>query len=73
MRVYYTNRNIIYLNQKYSDCGGIGYENYCCKSYGEYFIFYNLANILRGKNKRKILGSIIKGVQDGKKMAQAIK
>lgn len=72
MRVYYTNRNIIYLNKKYSKYGGIGYESYGCKSYPEYFLFYNLANILRGKNKGKILSSIIKGVQDGKKMADTI-
>lgn len=73
LRIYYTNRNLIYLNEKHKDHGGIGYESYNCKSYIEFFIFYNLFSIIRGKNKIKILKSIYNGVKDGKKLVSDLK
>lgn len=65
MRVYYTNRNIIYLNKKFSDYGGIGYENYNCNSYFGFQICFNLASLLRGKDKIQIIRAIISGMRDG--------
>lgn len=67
MRVYYTNRNVIYLNKKFSNYGGIGYDCYKCKSYLGFNICFNLASFLRGKNKIKILKAIFCGMRDGLK------
>ena len=68
LRIYYTNRNIIYLNNKLKKYGGIGYESYNCKNYFEFFILYNFATIIRGREKKKIIEKIVQGVKDGKKM-----
>jgi rhamnosyltransferase len=73
IRIYYTNRNIIYLNKMHRNYGGIGYENYNCKSYLSFFLLFNLASILRGGNKNKIFTAIVEGVHDGRKKAKNIK
>ena len=65
LRVYYTNRNLIYLNKKYKYYGGIGYDTYCCHTYAGFMITFNLSSLLRGKYKMKILSSIIRGVREG--------
>ena len=71
LRVYYTNRNILYLNKKYRNFGGIGYkENYYCNTYLGFLICFSLASLIRGKNKRKILTAIISGIRDGKSKAK---
>ncbi len=67
-RVYFTNRNIIYLNRKFKKYGGIGYECYSCNTYLGFCITFSLASLIRGKNKIKILKAIINGIKDGKKM-----
>jgi rhamnosyltransferase len=67
MRVYYTNRNIIYLNKKLFNYGGIGYTSYGCNNYFQFMIIFNLAAFVRGKEKMKILKAIIKGIRDGKR------
>lgn len=67
-RVYYTNRNVIYLNKKFKKYDGIGYECYSCNSYFGFWIVFNLASFVRGKQKKKILKAIFTGVRDGKKM-----
>lgn len=64
-RVYYTNRNIVYLNKKFKNYGGIGYDCYKCKSYLGFQICFNLTSILRGKNKIQIFKAIISGTKDG--------
>ncbi len=66
LRVYYTNRNIEYLNRKYINYGGIGYDCYSAKNKFQFNIFFNLASIIRGKNKIKIFKAIRKGKKDGK-------
>jgi len=71
-RVYYTNRNIIYLNRKYKNNGGIGYDNYHCKTYFGFMICFSFASLLRGKEKEKIFNAIIKGIRDGNKKASEI-
>lgn len=70
VRVYYTNRNVIYLNKKHKQYGGIGYESYYCKSFVEYYVSFNLASILRGSKKIQILKAVIKGTIDGIKISR---
>lgn len=72
-RVYYTNRNIIYLNKKFAKYGGIGYEdNYNAKSYLGFFISFSVASLIRGTDKKSILKSIVLGIRDGKRLADTI-
>lgn len=70
LRVYYTNRNIIYLNKKFEKVGGIGYESYSSNSYLGFFIGFNIPSIIRGSQKIKIFKAINKGIKDGKKAAK---
>lgn len=65
-RVYYTNRNIIYLNKKLKKFGGIGYQSYNTTNYFGFWIAFNLPSILRGDNKLEIIKSVYKGIKDGK-------
>lgn len=65
MRVYYSNRNVIYLNKKFKNYGGIGYDCYKCNSYLGFQICFNLASFIRGKEKVKILNAIFNGMRDG--------
>lgn len=65
LRVYYTNRNVIYLNKKFRNHGGIGYDCYRCRSYLGFQICFNLASFCRGKNKTKILKAIVNGMKAG--------
>lgn len=67
MRVYYSNRNVIYLNQKFKNYGGIGYDCYKCNSYLGFQICFNAASLVRGKQKLKILRAIVTGIIDGHK------
>lgn len=65
MRVYYTNRNIIYLNKKMKKYGTVGYENYNCKSYMGFIISFMLPSIFRAQEKAKVIKATIKGIKDG--------
>lgn len=65
MRIYYTNRNILYLNKKLKRYGGIGYESYNCNSYVGFIICFIIPSFLRAKEKRKVLKAIIRGIMDG--------
>lgn len=65
LRVYYTNRNIIYLGKKLKKYGGIGYESYSSKSYAGFIISFVLPSILRAQNKITVLKSTITGIRDG--------
>ncbi len=67
LRVYYTNRNIIYLNKKMKEYGNVGYENYNCKGYFGFIISFMLPSILRAQEKRKVIKATIDGVIDGVK------
>ena len=68
LRVYYTNRNIIYLNKKLKKYGGIGYESYSSKSYAGFIASFILPSILRAQDKRAVLKSTITGIRDGIKL-----
>lgn len=65
MRVYYTNRNIIYINKKMRRYGKVGYENYNCKGYLGYIFCFMLPSILRAQDKKKVLKATICGFKDG--------
>lgn len=65
LRVYYTNRNIIYVNKKLKKYGSVGYENYNCKGYIGFVISFMIPSILRGGKKIDVLKATVKGVKDG--------
>ena len=67
MRVYYTCRNIIYLNKKFKNYGGIGYrENYNCDTFFGFLICFVLPSIIRADEKMKTIKAVIKGFNDGR-------
>lgn len=65
LRVYYTNRNIIYVNKKLKKYGSVGYESYNCKSYIGFIISFMIPSILRAGGKIDVLRATVKGVKDG--------
>lgn len=67
LRVYYTNRNVIYLNKKMKKYGPVGYENYNCKGYIGFIISFMIPSILRAQDKKSVLKATIRGICDGKK------
>lgn len=70
IRVYYTCRNILYLNKKFSYYGGIGYEyNYNCKSFLGFLICFVLPSILRADERVKVIKAVMYGFRDGKRLA----
>ena len=68
MRVYFENRNIIYLNKKYKQYGGIGYANHHCKTYFGFFLTFSVYSWLASDKKREVYKAIINGIKDGKKV-----
>lgn len=73
LRVYYVHRNLIYLNKKFVDYGGIGYENFYCKSFVGFLLYFTLPSLVRGSQKLKILKAIVKGLKDGIILSRKIK
>lgn len=65
MRVYYTCRNIIYVNKKLRNYEKTAYSNYHCKGYFGFIIAFILPSFLRAKNKWLVLKEIIRGTKDG--------
>ena len=71
MRVYYTCRNIIYLNKKFKDYGGIGYkDNYNCHTFFGFIICFVLPSILRADKKIEVIKAVKRGFREGKIKAQ---
>lgn len=67
-RVYYTCRNILYLNKKFKNYGGIGYkENYNCNNFIGFIVCFVLPSILRADNKIKVIKAVCEGFSHGKK------
>lgn len=64
-RVYYTNRNIIYVNRKLANYGSTAYQNYNCKGYPGFWISFNLPSFLRAQDKKVVWRAIWKGRRDG--------
>lgn len=67
MRVYYTNRNIIYVNRKLKKYGKTAYQNYNCKGYLGFLISFSIPSFLRAQKKGKVFMAIINGISDGYK------
>lgn len=65
VRVYYTNRNIIYVNRKLVDYAPVAYQNYNCKGYFGFWITFNAPSLLRAREKKAVLKAIFKGRQEG--------
>jgi GT2 family glycosyltransferase len=66
-RVYYVHRNLLYLNKKFKKYGGIGYENFYCKSFIGFLMYFTIPSIIRGKDKFYIAKAAINGLYDGYK------
>lgn len=68
-RVYYTCRNILYLNKKFQKYGGIGYkDNYNCHTFVGFLICFVLPSILRADKKRETFNAVVRGFKDGKRV-----
>ena len=65
LRVYYVHRNLIYLNKKFKNYGGIGYENFYCKSFMGFLLYFTLPSIVRAQNKIQTIKAAITGLYDG--------
>ncbi|WP_022776090.1 glycosyltransferase [Butyrivibrio sp. AE2015] len=67
-RVYYTCRNVLYLNKKFKEYGGIGYkENYNCNTFLGFILCFVIPSILRADRKIEVIVAIKNGFYDGKK------
>lgn len=66
-RVYYTCRNIIYVNKKLKRYGKTAYENYNCKGYFGFLISFVIPSILRANRKIQVLIAATTGTYDGLK------
>ena len=67
LRIYYTCRNIIYVNRKMRNYGKIAYENYNCKGYGGFVISFILPSVLRADKKIEVIKAAWRGTRDGRK------
>ena len=65
LRVYYTNRNIIYLNKKMKKFGKVGYENYNCSGYVGFVFAFLIPSIVRAQDKKKVISATLHGIVDG--------
>lgn len=67
MRIYYVHRNLLYLNKKFKKHGGIGYENFFCKNFMNFLVYFTLPSILRAEKKLEVVKAVLKGFRDGRK------
>lgn len=66
VRVYYTCRNILYVNKKLQKYGKTGYkENYNCSSYFGFIFCFIIPSFLRSNNKIITLKAIYDGTKEG--------
>lgn len=67
-RVYYTCRNVIYLDKKFRNYGGIGYkDNYNCNTFVGFLLCFVLPSILRSDRKTETIRAVKNGLKDGVK------
>lgn len=72
-RVYFTCRNVLYLNKKFENYGGIGYqENYNCDTFFGFLICFVLPSILRSNKKVKTIKAVLNGFKEGRACDVAI-
>lgn len=67
LRVYYTNRNIIYVNKKLKKYGTVAYENYNCRGYVGFLISFVIPSILRASDRKEVFKATYNGIIDGAK------
>lgn len=67
MRVYYTSRNIIYINKKLRNYGKVGYSNFNCNGYLGFVVYYLIPSFVRSHKKITTLKAIFKGTIEGKR------
>lgn len=67
MRVYYENRNVLYLNKKYKNYGGIGYANHHCKTYIGFFLTFSVYSWIVTDKKKEVYRAIKNGIRDGRR------
>lgn len=68
MRVYYTCRNILYINKKLKKYGKTGYkDNYHCNGFVGFLVCFVAPSILRAQDKMKVIKAVWTGLRDGKK------
>ena len=65
LRVYYENRNVLYLNKKYKEYGGIGYANHHCKTYIGFLLTFSVYSWLVSDKKKETFRAIKNGIRDG--------
>lgn len=66
MRVYYTCRNIIYINKKLGKYGKVAYQdNYGCDGYIGFLISFAVPSLLRAQEKGRVLKAILTGTLAG--------
>lgn len=71
LRVYYTCRNIIYVNKKLKNYGKTAYkQNYNCNSYLGFIVCFIIPSILRADKKITVIKSVFLGTLHGRKMAK---
>ena len=71
IRVFYTCRNILYLNKKFKYYGGIGYkDNYNCNTFGGFLICFVIPSIMRADKKLEVIEAVKKGFEEGNKKAK---
>lgn len=66
IRVYYTSRNIIYVNRKLVKYGSTAYENYNVNNYLGFVIAFLIPSILRSDKKIVVIKEIFRGIREGK-------
>ena len=67
LRVYYTCRNIIYVNKKMKNYGKTAYENYNCKGYAGFVVSFILPSIMRADKKIEVIKAAWRGTRNGRK------
>ena len=72
LRVYYVHRNLLYLNKKYENYGGIGYRNFNCNSFVGFLVYFTLPSFVRATKKIEVAKAIIKGFREGRKGSKMI-
>lgn len=65
-RVYYVHRNLLYLNKKFSEYGGIGYGNFYCGSFLGFLCCFSLPSVVRAREPLRVLKAVVRGLRDGK-------
>lgn len=66
-RVYYTCRNLIYLNKKMNLYEKVAFESYNCNGYLGFLISFIIPSIFRAEKKWDVVKAVVIGIKDGMK------